>query len=281
MSRRKRIPVVNSVHTNTPEYARLFTAQTIERLFGNSLAARLLLLRLKVAQRMEQRMLRRLAAYQRQCAFVLVSRPEQLAGARATLGGRAGLLRRGVDRRLFHPARRDRDWLEERYGIPHGRLVILAAGRLNRGKNILLLTEAVELLLQQGVDAHLVCAGDGEERASVMQRLGARAACPGNVPPAELARLYAAADVFALPSRIEESANVLLEALASGLPVLVARESGMGRAVREGETGLILPGGEPGVLGRGAAALDRASDRAPFDGPRRAGLCRKFGAVLA
>jgi glycosyltransferase involved in cell wall biosynthesis len=245
VSRRQQIPIVNSVHTNTPEYTRLFTAQTIERLFGTTMAARLLLSRLHLAQRMEQRMVRRLAAYQRQCAFVLVSRPDQLAGARATFGGRAGLLRRGVDRRLFHPARRDRAWLEEQYGIPPGRLVILAAGRLNRGKNILLLAEAVEMLLRQGVDAHLICAGDGEERAAVIERLGPRTNCPGNVDPAELAGLYAAADVFALPSRIEESANVLLEALASGLPVLVARESGMGRAVREGETGLSLPGGEP------------------------------------
>jgi D-inositol-3-phosphate glycosyltransferase len=57
-----------------------------------------------------------------------------------------------------------------------------------------------------------------------------------------LARLYASADLFALPSRIEESANVLFEALASGLPVLVARDGGMGRAVRENETGLVLPG---------------------------------------
>ncbi|HEY5209681.1 MAG TPA: glycosyltransferase [Stellaceae bacterium] len=245
VGRRRNIPVVNSVHTNTPEYARLFTAQTIERLFGTGLVARLLLSRLDVAQRVERRMLRQLAAYQRHCAFALVSRPDQLAGVRATLGDRAGLLRRGVDRRLFDPARRDRAWLERQYGIPAQRLVILNAGRLDRGKNIQLLAAAVDILLRRGVDAHLICAGDGVERLAVIERLGPRATCPGNVEPAELARLYAAADIFALPSRIEESANVLLEALASGLPVLVARDSGMGRAVRDRETGLVLPGGDP------------------------------------
>ncbi|MGH6980542.1 MAG: glycosyltransferase [Stellaceae bacterium] len=244
VGRRRKIPVVNSVHTNTPEYARLFTEQTIERLFGETVISSVLLSRLGVAQLMERRMLRQLAAYQRQCAYALVSRPEQLDSLRKTMGGRAGLLRRGIDRTAFHPGRRDRAWLAEQYGVPAERLAIMAAGRLNRGKNILLLADAVAKLIETGVDAHLICAGDGEDRAAVMTRLGARATCPGTVAPEELARLYASADLFALSSRIEESANALLEALASGLPVLVARDSGMGRAVRENETGLVLPGND-------------------------------------
>jgi glycosyltransferase involved in cell wall biosynthesis len=171
------------------------------------------------------------------------------------MGGRAGLLRRGIERNLFHPARRDRIWLAEQYGIPPERFVVMAAGRLNRGKNILLLADAVQLLLRRGVDAQLVCAGDGEDRAAVIERLGARATCPGNVEPAVLARLYASAEIFALPSRIEESANVLLEALASGLPVLVARDSGMGRAVLDKETGLVLPGDDASAWGEALVTL--------------------------
>jgi glycosyltransferase involved in cell wall biosynthesis len=255
VSRRLNIPIVNSVHTNTPAYARLFTAETIERLFGGTAIARLLLARFDVAQCMERRMLRQLARYQRECAFVLVSRPDQLADIRQRLGERAGLLRRGIDRRMFHPAGRNRAWLAQHYGVPPERFTILAAGRLNRGKNILLLAEAVESLLRQGVDAHLICAGEGEERAAVIERLGPATTCPGHVEPAELARLYASADVFALPSRIEESANVLLEALASGLPVLVAGDSGMGRAVRDRETGMVLPGSEPAAWAEALAEL--------------------------
>ena len=281
IGRRRNIPIVNSIHTNTPEYARLFTAQTIERLFGGTIVSSVLLSRLDVAQRMEQRMLRRLAAYQRRCAFVLVSRPEQLADLRDALGGRAGLLRRGIDRNMYHPAQRDRAWLARNYGIPPERLAILAAGRLNRGKNILLLAEAVALLLKQGVDAHLICAGDGEDRAAVIERLGARTSCPGIVEPAELARLYASADLFALPSRIEESANVLFEALASGLPVLVARDGGMGRAVRENETGLVLPGEDAEILGASVGSIGGAARDAARDGARRPELCRKHGPVLA
>jgi glycosyltransferase involved in cell wall biosynthesis len=255
VSQRRGIPIVNSVHTNTPEYARLFTARTVERLFGDTIVAEVLLSRLRVDERMERRMRQQLATYQRQCAFALVSRPEQLAAAHDMLGGRAGLLRRGIDRRTFHPARRDRAWLDQRFGVPANRFVILAAGRLNRGKNVLLLAEAVAMLVARGVDAHLVCAGDGEERETIMALLGTRTSCPGNVDTPELARLYASADVFALPSRIEESANVLLEALASGLPALVAGDSGMGRAVKDGETGLVLPGDDAEAWADGMARL--------------------------
>jgi glycosyltransferase involved in cell wall biosynthesis len=255
------IPIVNSVHTNTPEYARLFTAQTVERLFGGGPVANLLLSRFKVAETVGRRMQRQLSVYQSRCAFALVSRPDQLDRTRAMLGGRAGLLRRGIDREVFHPGRRDREWLSATYGIPATRLVVMAAGRLNQGKNILLLAEAVGTLIRRGIDAHLICAGDGDQRATIMDRLGPRATCPGNVEPAQLARLYAAADLFAMPSRIEESANVVLEAFASGLPVLVAGDSGMGRAVRNGETGLILPGDNAEAWSHAIASLNTDHDR--------------------
>lgn len=245
VGKRQRIPVVNSVHTNTPEYARVFTAQTIERLFGAGMLARLLLDRMRLAERVEQSMLRRLADHQRRCAFTLVSRPDQLDATRALTGGRAGLLRRGVDHALFTPAKRDRAWLARRYGIPPERFVVFCAGRLNRGKNVRFLADAMAGLVADGVDAQLVCAGDGDDRAAILARLGERATCPGTVEAPELAMLYAAADLFAFPSRIEESANVVLEALASGLPVLVTRESGMGRVVADGLAGMILPGKAP------------------------------------
>ncbi|MGH7072918.1 MAG: glycosyltransferase [Stellaceae bacterium] len=261
VGQRKRIPLVNSVHTNTPEYARLFTGQIVERAFGTGAAARLIVTGIGLPQRVERRMRRRLAAHQRECAFALVSRPEQLADVRALLGGRAGLLRRGIDRAAFHPARRDRAWLKAQYGVSTHAFVVLAAGRLNRGKNIHLLAEAIEHLVRHGIDAHLICAGDGEERRSIAARLGPHASCPGMVEPAELARLYATADLFALPSRIEESANVLYEALASGLPALVARDSGMGRAVRDGKTGLVLPGDDAAAWADAIAGLAAARER--------------------
>ena len=261
IGQRRGIPIVNSVHTSTPEYARIFTGRTIERMFGDGIVSRLLLDHLGVACRIERRMLAQLAAYQRRCAFTLVSRPEQLAPARARLGGRAALLRRGVDHRLFNPAKRDRQWLRARYGIPPGRFVVICAGRLNRGKNVLFLADATAALVARGIDAHLLCAGHGEDRAAILDRLGGRATCPGSVAPTELARLYAAADLFAFPSRVEEAANVVLEALASGLPVLVTRDGGMGRVIGNGLSGLVLPGDDVAAWIEAAAALAGNAER--------------------
>jgi len=261
VARRNGIPLVTSVHTNTPEYSRIYTRLTIERLLGRSALSGLLLDRLALDRTVERRMLAQLDAHQRQCAFTFVSRPDQLVAAERALGGRAGLLRRGIERELFTPQRRNRAWLAANFGIPPERTVVIFVGRVNRGKNVLLLAEAVAALVTEGLDLHLVCAGRGDQREAVLGRLGTRATCPGPVAVEELARLYASADLFALPSQIEESANVVLEALASGLPVLVTREGGMGRVLVEGETGLTLPGGASAAWAEAIGLLTRDSQR--------------------
>jgi glycosyltransferase involved in cell wall biosynthesis len=268
VSRRHGVPVVNSVHTDTPQYARIFTTQTMERLLGRGAAARFLVDRLGVPRFAERYMLRRLAAHQRACAAVLVSRPEQLAPAAALTGGRAGLLRRGVDLDFFSPAKRDRAWLASAYGIPPDRTVVLFAGRVNRSKNVMLVAEAVGTLAGRGQPVHLFCAGEGEQRNAILARLGSHATCPGNLAPEILARVYAAADVFAFPSPVEECANVVLEALASGLPVMVARESGMGRIVADGKTGFALAADRP-------FAWARFIDMLATDPARRAAMAQQ------
>jgi glycosyltransferase involved in cell wall biosynthesis len=265
VARRDGIPLVTSVHTDTPRYARVFTALTVERLIGQGFAARTLIDRLGFARYAERRMLRQLERHQRGCQAVLVSRPDQLKSARTLSGGRAGLLRRGIDRSFFHPAKRDRAWLEAQYGIAPDAVVVLFAGRVNRGKNVMLLSDAVAELAAAGAPVHLFCAGAGEQRAAILERLGENATCPGSLDPETLARVYASADIFAFPSAIEEYANVVLEALASGLPVLVAGESGMDRIVAEGETGFVLPSSNSFAWSRYLALL-------AGDGARRAAM---------
>jgi len=242
VARRAGIPLVNSVHTNTPEYARLFTGQTIERLFGDGLATRTLRDALRVPELVEARMLRQLYRYHRACSFVLVSRPSQLETVSALVPNRAAILRRGVEHQLFRPSVRNRGWFAGEFGIAPEKTVVLYVGRLNRGKNIDRLAQAMETLLQRGLPVHLFCAGDGDERRAILDRLGPHATCPGNLEPSVLAAVYASSDVFAFPSEIEEYANVVLEALASGLPVLVAGKSNMGRVLIENVTGFVLPG---------------------------------------
>ena len=270
IARRRRVALVSSVHTDTPRYTALFTAQTVERALGRGGLGRALVRlcneRWSVPGRAEVSMRRRLLAHQRRCDCALVSRPEELERlARALSPDRVGLLRRGIDHALFSPARRDRAWLEETFGVPRDRLVVLFVGRLDRGKNVLTLVEAVRALASEGWPLHLLCAGAGPDRAIILDRLPGAASCPGVLAPATLARTYASADLLAHPSEIEECSNVVLEGLASGLPVLAS--AGAGRAIASDQIGVVVRGAG---VGPWAAALRALCD----DGPRRTALAR-------
>ncbi len=260
VSRRFGIPLVNSVHTDTPAYTRVFAADTVKRLLGSGSASRFVLERVKAHERAERRMRRKLARHQERSAWALVSDKDDRAAA-ALPPSRVGELRRGIDRDLFHPNKRDRAWLEEAFGVPQDRVAALFVGRLNKGKNVMTAARAIALLVEDGAPLHFVCAGDGEDRAVIQELLGDRAACPGVVDPATLARMYASSDVFAFPSEIEIHGNVVMEALASGLPSLVAERGGMGRLIQEGGTGRVLPGGDVGAWARAIGELRNNADR--------------------
>ncbi|MFH0938441.1 MAG: glycosyltransferase, partial [Planctomycetota bacterium] len=243
IARRHGIPLVNSIHTDTPALTQIYTAKTVERIFGQGLIKRLLLNGLKLHIRAERYMFRKLANHQRRCASVLVSKSDDYERAcRVLPASKISFLRRGIDMTFFSPAKRDRAWLMNKFGIPQDRLVILFVGRLNQSKNIIVLAEAISQLIAQGLPLHLVCAGQGESRQNILDRLGSRASCPGMVLGDDLANLYANADIFAMPSEIEIFCNVVQEALASGLPVALAERGGMGRLIIPGKTGAVVSG---------------------------------------
>lgn len=126
---------------------------------------------------------------------------------------------------------------------PGGRpdLVVLYVGRLSWEKNLLLLLHAYALL---PVRAKLVFVGDGPARADLAAHCAARgfdALFTGHLAGAALAAAYASADVFAFPSFTETFGQVVLEALASGLPVVGLDAEGTRDLVAHGHTGLLLP----------------------------------------
>jgi putative membrane protein len=256
VSRWHGIPLTSSVHTTTPYYTRVFTAATVARLAGTGRLSRLLLDRYNVAAAAEARMQRLLDAHHRRCAFVLASRADDRARLTSLLGPeRVGLLRRGIDRDLFNPERRDRAWLAETFGIPAERRVVISVGRLDAIKNVLVLARAVRQLVDRGVDLQLLCAGKGPDREAVLSILGDRASCPGVLDPETLARTYASADVCAQPAVIEELSNAVLEAAASGLPLVVAHGSGSERFVIDGKTGLVVRDATPEAWAEALAPL--------------------------
>jgi glycosyltransferase involved in cell wall biosynthesis len=259
-ARRHGVPMVSSIHTNTPEYARITTARLLERALGRGMAYRIandeLALPNVVSNLLERRLMRHLESV----TFAMGS----YAGTTDThyAARHSGVaLRRGLDRELFSPAQRDRAWFEARFGIPSDRLILIYAGKLNAGKNVPLLVPVLQQVLQQGVPAHLFCAGSGSERDSFEAALGSAVTCPGPLAQEELARAYASADLFLFPSMIDESGNAAVEALASGLPSLLAAGNGIASRMADCEGLRVLPGNRPEPWAAAIAELAAAPQR--------------------
>jgi glycosyltransferase involved in cell wall biosynthesis len=142
-------------------------------------------------------------------------------------------------------------------GVAPNAFVIAAAGRLNRRKGMHELIEAVAALPpDDGRPLQLLIGGDGSQREALTTQaelaLGRRARLTGQLP--SLDTLYAAADVFALPSRFEGFGLVYVEAALHGVPSVGYRAGGVPDAILDGETGLLV---QPGDLDALTAALQR------------------------
>ncbi|MGE3622498.1 MAG: glycosyltransferase [Bdellovibrionales bacterium] len=228
VARKRGIPMVNSFHTDTPNYARIFTRNAIEKIFGTGWLGRKMIADWQLPERQQRGMEKKLCRHLAQCLTVFVTRREDEALAAGIVGAdRVGHMRRGVDKDMFGPSRRDRAGIERDYGIPPGRIVLLFVGRVDIGKNIYTLLDAADALIRQGLPLHLIVAGVGPAADDVKSRLGGHASLPGFVAPSELARLYASIDALAVPSEVEIHSMVGMEAIASGCPTLIAGKSGV------------------------------------------------------
>lgn len=148
---------------------------------------------------------------------------------------------------------------QRQYRAP-GDLTVLCLGRLVPIKGVETLLQAFQGL--EGV--RLVIAGDGPQRTWLERRaceLGVDATFLGFVPPSERLQLLARADIFALPSlelatgRHEGLPLGLVEAMASGLPVIASQTGGVAEIVKHGETGLLTPTGSYEALAKGLRVL--------------------------
>ena len=172
VARRRGIPLVSSIHTTEPYYARVFTEASVERFAGSGRLARLLIDRWNLGGRAETRMQRRLDDHLRRCERVLASSAEDQLRLVGMLGrDRVGRLRRGVDHGFFDPRKRDRQWLDRELGVPHDSIVIISVGRLDRVKNVLTLARAVRMLIDRGLPVHLLCPGKGADRTALVSFL--------------------------------------------------------------------------------------------------------------
>lgn len=140
---------------------------------------------------------------------------------------------------------------------------LLFVGRLRIRKGVEVLLEALALLVAQGRSARLVVAGEGEHRPALERRarelgLGAeRVRFLGRASAGEVRFLLQRARALVVPSIYEGMPLVVLEAMASGLPVIASRVSGIPEVVVDGETGWLVPCEDPPALARAAEAALR------------------------
>jgi glycosyltransferase involved in cell wall biosynthesis len=151
-------------------------------------------------------------------------------------------LPRWVDTELFNPDKRNPQFWSSR-GL-NGSVKLLYVGRVSREKALDLLVDAFRELVDEGAELSLAIIGDGPYRAEMESQLnGYPALFTGYLAGDELQRGYASADIFVFPSATDTFGNVVLEAQASGLPVIVADEGGPRELMIEGETGLVVRAG--------------------------------------
>jgi phosphatidylinositol alpha 1,6-mannosyltransferase len=149
-----------------------------------------------------------------------------------TTGRPCYLMQRGVDTDLFSPAHRTRD--------DRDRTVVLGyVGRLSIEKNVALLARVERELAAMGVtEVRFLIVGHGSEEAVLRMEL-ARAEFAGVLRGAALAEAYANMDVLVFPSHTDTFGNVVLEALASGVPAVVTPDGGPKYIVRDQQTGFV------------------------------------------
>ena len=186
----------------------------------------------------------------------------------------------GVDTQAYRPDAARRALWRRRLGIPGDAPLLLGLGRMATKKGFQVLLPELPALLAEVPDLHVVLAGDGD----LLPRFRAQAAplhgrvhFPGAVLRDTLPDLFRAADAFVLPAvhdprgNVDGLPNVVLEAMASALPVVATAVSGIPLAVRDGVEGLLVPEGDGRALRQALAALfaDRERGRRLGEAGRR------------
>jgi glycosyltransferase involved in cell wall biosynthesis len=181
----------------------------------------------------------------------------QVAGLGVAAERRA-VIPNGIDGRRFVPI--DQREAREKLGMNAGERVVCCVSRLSREKGIDILIRAAA---EMKTPARVIVVGDGVERAALSRlvdelRLRDRVVFAGSMPHGEVPVWIAAADVSALPSRMEGHPNAVLEAMACGRPVVGTRVGGVPEALHSEDLGLLVEPEDPVGLAR---ALDSALER--------------------
>ncbi|MGO8934560.1 MAG: glycosyltransferase [Terracidiphilus sp.] len=220
------LPLAASWHTNVHEYAARRADWFLRLLPKDQSAA--------TGQAIEDLALGTAARFYSIARVLFAPNPELCALLERTTGRPCYLMPRGVDAELFHPAKRTREAADRER-------ILGFVGRLSIEKNIGLLEKIQEELDLKGVtNFRFFIVGHGGDEAWLRERLP-QAEFTGVLRGEALAAAYANMDLFVFPSHTDTFGNVVLEALASGVPAIVTPDGGPRTIVRDGETGRIVP----------------------------------------
>jgi glycosyltransferase involved in cell wall biosynthesis len=237
------LPVLGSYHTELQTYARMRSGDA----------------------RIEGVMRAILTAVYGQCRVVMS--PSHAADASLVELGipaeRTARWDRGVDLERFSPARYAPNVLPESPGGHGERFNVLYVGRLSKEKGIDLLADAFLIARDRDPRLHLVLAGRGPEEEALRKRLGDAATFLGWVEGDDLPRVYASADLFMFASTTDTFGQVILEAQASGLPVLAVNAGGPADLIEDGRSGCLVEPEASALAGalRGLARREAIRER--------------------
>jgi phosphatidylinositol alpha 1,6-mannosyltransferase len=219
------LPLAASWHTNVHEYAAR-RANWFLRLLPERPSV-------FTGQKIEDLAMATVARFYAIAQVLFAPNPELCALLERSTGKPCHLMPRGVDAELFHPAKRKRDPDDDQP-------VLGFVGRFSIEKNVALLAQIQQQLDGNQQKFRFLMVGHGGEEAWLRERLP-RAEFTGVLRGEELARAYANMDLFVFPSHTDTFGNVVLEALASGVPAIVTPYGGPRTIVRDGRTGRVVP----------------------------------------
>ncbi len=231
-----KLPISGTYHTSLPQYARYLTKDYL----------------------IEDLMWKYVVWYYDQLKVVYV--PSKSTGDELISKGispqKIRVIPRGIDIERFHPSRKDPEFI--RKYVEPDRIKLLYVGRISKEKNLHLLAEVFRTLATRMDNLSLILAGDGPYMEGMKKELkGLPCIFTGYLKGEPLARLYASCDLFVFPSTTDTFGNVVLEAQASGIPVVVTDLGGPQENVIQGKTGIVVRGDDGTALLEGLNGLIR------------------------
>lgn len=227
-ARKRNIPVLASVHTRFETYFRYYNLSFVEPL-----------------------MVAWIRKLYRKCDG-LIAPSESFAQVlrEQRMNYDIGIWTRGVERDIFLPGRRDKEWRRE-LNIADDTPVIAFLGRLVMEKGLDVFADSIDQLNRRKIAHEVVVIGEGPAGEWFRSRIPS-ARFVGFQSGKDLARAIASSDLLFNPSVTETFGNVTLEAMACGLPVVAARATGSASIVKQGTTGFLV---EPGSISEFADRL--------------------------